>query len=107
VKRGILALAIAASLAGCAANQGGLGSAGSTALTISKATGSADSLYVAAYQTAVSRVKDGKLSREDFLTWEAVAYDAVLLIRTATTIADLTAAQAQLATATAHLAPSN
>jgi hypothetical protein len=101
MKKHILALALAASLAGCAANQT------SVALTIAKANVTADSAYLAAYQAGIAEVKAGTLSRADFLTWEAVAYDAVLLARAATTIADLTAAQAQLASATAHLNGSN
>jgi hypothetical protein len=110
VRRALALLAVASfALGGCADQIGHVNSAGSTALTIGKATGAADSTYIAAYNAGVAAVKAGTLKREDFLTWEAVAYDAVLLVRAAKTIADLATAQAQLASAAAQLGytPSN
>ena len=106
MKRFISGVLIAASIAlsGCAVAPGGInGASSSVALQIDRAIGSADSAYVAAYQIGAQRVRDGKMSRADFLTYEAIAYDAILLMRSAKTIADLTVAQAQLAQATAKL----
>lgn len=107
MKRVILVMAAASMLplTGCAMQPGTVNSAGSVSTAIARATGVADSTYIAAYSVGAERVRSGALSRADFLTWEAVAYNAVLLIRSASTIADLTAAQAQLAQAVARLNP--
>lgn len=102
MNRLVFTLAASLALASCATMQAdGPGTA--TSVTIARATGTADAAYIAAYTIGADRVRAGTLSRADFLKWEMVAYSAVLLVRSAQTIAELTAAQQQLATATAKL----
>lgn len=88
-----LAIALSVPLTACGGVGTGVASPGQIA------TVSADNAFVAAVNAGLQRVHDGKMTSAEFQELRETAYASLLLVRSASTTAELIAAQAKLADA--------